>query len=274
MMENRYVKYKRVSRKSQGESGLGLEAQDAIINHFYPNCEKEFCDIKSGGTAGQVPIKTNGTDYNWSWGQLANDANFQTAFLANTTIINALTTQIITNNPAAITDGLEVGFMRLYPSTSVPTKWLRMDGSAISRTTYADLFALISTSYGVGDGSTTFNLPDFRDRQATGYSGTKTIASTGGADSVVIGETNLPPHIHAAGSLAGSFHDHDIDIFTVGLAGGGTSAYAPAGDPVTIETEDSTVTVTGSTADGGFANTALTTMDKYLAVNMIIKVLP
>ena len=50
--------------------------------------------------------------------------------------------------------------MMLWANTTYPTGWLLADGSAISRTTYADLFAAIGTTYGVGDGSTTFNLPN------------------------------------------------------------------------------------------------------------------
>jgi microcystin-dependent protein len=54
-----------------------------------------------------------------------------------------------------------VGVMMTWPTTSsYPTGWLRADGSAVSRTSYADLFALIGTTYGTGNGSTTFNLPN------------------------------------------------------------------------------------------------------------------
>lgn len=53
----RYIQYLRVSKKSQGESGLGLESQRAIIKHFYPDCEKEFCDIKSGATANRPELQ-------------------------------------------------------------------------------------------------------------------------------------------------------------------------------------------------------------------------
>lgn len=51
-----------------------------------------------------------------------------------------------------------MGFLR----TTAPTGWLKCNGAAVSRTTYADLFAVIGTTYGAGNGSTTFNLPDFR----------------------------------------------------------------------------------------------------------------
>lgn len=54
------------------------------------------------------------------------------------------------------------GMVFAYAGSSAPTGFLLCDGSAVSRTTYADLFALIGTTYGAGDGSTTFNIPDLR----------------------------------------------------------------------------------------------------------------
>ncbi len=59
-----------------------------------------------------------------------------------------------------------VGSMQPFGGTTglVPSGWLLCDGTAISRTTYADLFAIIGTNYGAGDGATTFNLPDLRGR--------------------------------------------------------------------------------------------------------------
>lgn len=55
-----------------------------------------------------------------------------------------------------------------YAGSAAPTGWLLEDGSAVSRTTYATLFAVIGTTYGAGDGSTTFNVPDSRGRAAIG----------------------------------------------------------------------------------------------------------
>ena len=56
-----------------------------------------------------------------------------------------------------------------FALSAVPSGWLECDGSAVSRTTYAALFSAISTMYGVGDGSTTFNLPDYRGEFLRGY---------------------------------------------------------------------------------------------------------
>ena len=59
----------------------------------------------------------------------------------------------------------EAGVIQMYAGTTPPDGWLLCDGSAVSRTTYAALFAVIGTTYGAGDGSTTFNLPDLRGLQ-------------------------------------------------------------------------------------------------------------
>ena len=78
---------------------------------------------------------------------------------------------------------VEVGTIIAWPVSSTLTGYLICDGSAISRTTYADLFAVIGTIYGTGDGSTTFNLPDFRGRFLRGYlSGTTAALGTAQAD--------------------------------------------------------------------------------------------
>lgn len=69
-----------------------------------------------------------------------------------------------------------------YAASTLPTGWLLCDGSAVSRTTYADLFAIVSTTWGTGDGATTFNLPDLRGAApagvgtSTGYTSNETVA--------------------------------------------------------------------------------------------------
>lgn len=62
------------------------------------------------------------------------------------------------------------GMISMYGASAAPTGFLLCDGSAVSRATYANLFAVISTNYGVGNGSTTFNLPDLQSRFPLGYS--------------------------------------------------------------------------------------------------------
>ena len=81
-------------------------------------------------------------------------------------------------------EGLATATIVSWTDSSIPSGFLECNGTAVSRTTYADLFAVIGTTYGVGDGSTTFNLPDLQDNVPVGKSGSKPLASTGGANTV------------------------------------------------------------------------------------------
>ena len=89
-----------------------------------------------------------------------------------------------------ITNRSEVGTIKPWPKAAAPSGYLLCDGGAVSRTTYADLFAVISTTYGVGNGSTTFNVPDLQGKFPQGKSGTTTLAGTGGANTVTVSVTN------------------------------------------------------------------------------------
>lgn len=88
------------------------------------------------------------------------------------------------------------GRIEQYGGASAPTGWLECDGSAVNRTTYARLFTAISTTWGVGDASTTFNLPDFRSRVLVGKgTGTATASGVNGdvdtaADTLTVASNN------------------------------------------------------------------------------------
>ena len=81
-------------------------------------------------------------------------------------------------------EGIPTATIVPWSSASVPSGFLECDGSNVSRTTYSALFAIVGTTYGTGDGSSTFGLPDLQDNVAVGKSGTKALASTGGANTV------------------------------------------------------------------------------------------
>ena len=84
-------------------------------------------------------------------------------------------------NAQDVFESLPAGVIIPFAGTSVPTGCLLCNGAAVSRTDYANLFAAIGTLYGAGDGSTTFNLPDARDRVLQGASGTHSVGSYIGA---------------------------------------------------------------------------------------------
>jgi microcystin-dependent protein len=99
---------------------------------------------------------------------------------------------------------LPVGFMSLYAASATPpVGWMICNGSTVSRTTYSALFALIGTSYGAGDGSTTFNLPDCRGRSVIGFGqGTgltnRALGANGGEENHTLLTAELAGHNHAA----------------------------------------------------------------------------
>ena len=81
----------------------------------------------------------------------------------------------------------EVGAIKPWTKTTAPAGYVLCDGAAISRTDYADLFAVISTTYGAGNGSTTFNVPQLQGKMPQGYDGnTYNLAGTGGANTVTV----------------------------------------------------------------------------------------
>ena len=135
---------------------------------------------------------------------------------------------------------MPVGVVMPYASTTAPDLWLLCDGSAVSRTEYAALFAVIGTTYGTGDGSTTFNLPNLKGRTVFGYSGSgnfSKMGTTGGAETVTLTVNQIPSHTHTiteqfqyeGGYLAGIHYAADQDknpdsiSKTTGATGGGSS---------------------------------------------------
>jgi microcystin-dependent protein len=117
-----------------------------------------------------------------------------------------------------------VGDLKLTARSSAQPAWLVCDGSAISRTVYSSLFAAIGTTFGVGNGTTTFNIPDFRGRGPIGVGNTYTLAQLGGSDTISPNFGNHSHnHSHGGGTLVYSHvhnerahthpgsHDHGLD---------------------------------------------------------------
>jgi microcystin-dependent protein len=101
-------------------------------------------------------------------------------------------TRIGSNNVAVNT-----GTIMSWSNSTVPSGFLECNGSAVSRTTYSSLFTVVGTTYGSGDGSSTFNLPDLQDNHPIGVSGTKALGTKAGSTSVTLAETNLATHDHS-----------------------------------------------------------------------------
>lgn len=162
----------------------------------------------------------------------------------------------------AVVQGVPTGAMFQWLTDTAPTGYLLCYGQAVSRTTYSALFAVISTVFGAGDGSTTFNLPDLRGRVPMGQddmggsganvvtaSAADSIGGTGGSETHTLDVTEIPAHTHTTSCLVASSGRTQT-------AGG-----SPPNVPV-----DSNPT-SASTGGGGAHNN----MQPYITVNYIIK---
>lgn len=112
--------------------------------------------------------------------------------------------------PSQYSTSTPSGTVTQFAGASVPAGWLECNGAAVSRATYSSLFAAIGTTWGIGDGSTTFNLPDARGRAPIGV-GTgsgltaRVLGTSGGAETHQLVTTELPSHTHTiAGEKAES----------------------------------------------------------------------
>lgn len=92
---------------------------------------------------------------------------------------------------------MSIGAIYMYAGNTAPEGYLMCDGSAVSRSSYSGLFDVIGTTFGQGDGSTTFNLPDLSGRIAVGTSSGHALASTGGSETTVLVANDLPSHVHS-----------------------------------------------------------------------------
>lgn len=167
------------------------------------------------------------------------------------------------------TDGIIIppGAGMDYFGASAPTGWLFRDGSAVSRTTYAALFTAIGTTYGVGDGSTTFNLPDDRTRVTRGAgtgardgeSGSGAISGGTEIAAMSIGEWGGSTEM-ALEAVHNGPHEHQITVAT-DASGGGSSILA------NVDSFPAGTAVTESQGSG----TAFSLHTPYLVCNKIIK---
>lgn len=143
------------------------------------------------------------------------------------------------------------GSVIAYAGTDSPIGWLFCNGSAVSRTTYAALFAVLASTYGAGDGSTTFNLPDMRGRAPIG-AGTgsgltaRALAAQVGEEYHALSIAEMPSHLHTLGNWVAAFASGVVS----GISGSGTANNTSA---------------TGS-------GTAHNTMQPSLTLNFIVKV--
>lgn len=158
--------------------------------------------------------------------------------------------------------GLEIGTVFTYAGSSAPSKYLMLYGQNVSRSTYSALFAVLGTTYGAGDGSTTFGLPDARGRVVAGKdnmggtSANRLTGLSGGLDGDVLGATG-GAETHALTSAQNGPHTHTI---------GATASVGNIADTASRATGSSASTTTSSSGSGSAHNNVQPT----IIFNMII----
>lgn len=174
--------------------------------------------------------------------------------------------------------GLPAGVVAPFAGATAPTGWLLCYGQAVSRTTYAALFAAIGTTYGAGDSSTTFNLPDLRGRVAAGKDNMggaaanrlttagagidgATLGTAGGSQTNTLTTSHMPAHNHGVsdpGHGHGASQDgHSHNIQNVGFvrSAAGYGLAAPgSGYSERIPLFPNSTTTAPAASDGASAN--------------------
>ena len=109
---------------------------------------------------------------------------------------------------------MNVGEIYMYGGNAAPAGFLICDGSAVSLTTFAELFSAIGSTFGYGDGETTFNLPDLTGRVVVGASIGNPIGTTGGEETHVLVAGEMPSHSH---NIQSHGHTNNITVTTPNL---------------------------------------------------------
>tara|TARA_R100001509_G_scaffold152924_1_gene113520 strand:- start:2045 stop:2626 length:582 start_codon:yes stop_codon:yes gene_type:complete len=179
---------------------------------------------------------------------------------------------------ASLTDiqGLNTGLIIPWTTASAPTGFLECNGSNVSRSTYSALFAVIGTTYGSGDGSSTFTLPDFQDNCCLSKSPSKALASTGGANTVTstgnisgnLGNTTISSPTMAS-------HSHPFTAGSNSNTSNGSLASHNYGQPYNMNSVNFNNTGSGGShshnLSANFVGNATSVLQPYLTLMYIIK---
>jgi microcystin-dependent protein len=174
-------------------------------------------------------------------------------------------------------EGIPTATIVPWSSSSVPSGFLECDGAAVSRSTYSALFAIIGTTYGSGDGSSTFNVPDLCDNVPVGKSNNKNVGSTGGANTVA--NTSTANATLSTAQLASHAHPNAVTFVRPPHGNNNpgpnpavpSNEYTPWGNRPTALPNTGSGSAHSHNMSASFTGDATSVVQPYLTVIYIIK---
>jgi len=271
-----------ITVKVSGQTGVSIPAAAKVV--LVSNGTDVITAINSLGSTLTVPYGGSGVTSSTAYAVICGGT---TSTGAHQSVASVGTSgQVLTSNGAGALPTFQTlntfssGMLMPYAGSSAPSGWLLCYGQAISRTTYADLFAAIGVTYGAGDTTTTFNLPDLRGRSIFGQdnmggSAASRLTTAGsGVDGSTLGASggsqNLATHTHTATSVVtdpGHLHSYTTSNLTINADNGGNRA----GASTTLNTASATTGITVATTIANAGTGSSANVPPALVVSYIIK---
>ena len=253
------------------QSNNGTQVPNIFKNVEYTTAQTYLTPVTIKGKAGQTADLQQWTD---SQGNV----------LASIDSTGEMTVQSLVSVQPIVS--IPTGSLLPYAGTSAPEYFLLCQGQAISRTVYSSLFAVLGTTYGVGDNSTTFNLPNLMGKVPVGKDATQTefdvLGETGGAKTHTLTTSEMPshthvqdshnhsqnPHSHSSNAGEGSGNGPVRDVAYGAGDGYKATYYTPSLSINSTTATNNAATATNQNTGGGLAHNNL---QPYLVTNYIIK---
>lgn len=177
---------------------------------------------------------------------------------------------------------MPTGSVVQYAGLTAPSGWLICDGSLVSRSAYSSLFAAVGTTFGVGDGATTFNLPDMRGRVTVGAGAgsgltVRAVGNANGQEAI----TNVPAHTHTGSATSAGDHTHTMtsvndDFNCTGTYPNYNYVSFPNYDSAGTKTWTNSINTAGAHTHtlsiNSTGSASVNVMNPFLVLNYIIKV--
>jgi len=274
----------------KASAGGAVNADIALFTNDDANAPDYFAAGLTMQYAGAMPLSTTWQKYTVSYFVPAGHTRAR-VYIQLTLVNSAVGATIYIDEtsstmssptvPVPADESLPLGAIQPYAGATAPAGWLLCDGAAVSRDTYAALFGVMGTAYGVGNGTTTFNVPDLRGRVPVGFDSTQTEfnarGKTGGAKTHTLTASEQADMWVGAstngGAAPSSVNSKNINPGGIGLLGeSGTDANASVNRFKIGDSGGPSTTFSSLYADGGGG--PHNNLQPYLTVNYIVKAVP